>query len=570
MGRYGIVSMRLVLSHYLESLRERDELDALLPELLVAMGHSVHSRPQIGVAQGGVDVLSSFPVRGVDKEAFLFIIKFGNVGREDLYTGKQAIQPSVREACTDYVRTRLPQSLRNVRKRLVLLTNGVVKQEAQSGFSALTEEVAATPGCSLELWGSDQLAPLIEQHLFDESLLLKSGRDQLRSAIATLDDSDASIRRFVQFVDSAVTDATSPQSGNRVAQKRRFLKRCATAVVGWSVFAAWAETEGNLKPSVNGGEYLVLRLWAEAIKHGFIEDKTFRERFGVVKILLWSALHRYFDKVAPQLLDPRMVLSYRHEWVLYSRLLLEELGRLGLFLLLTPKTDETSQLRSNIRQLLVQLLNAHPGCRLPAMDGQSIDLSLVLTALMSEEDWTGVSNLVADIAGRMRLAVESKRYIPVDTDLLEDAIAAHAGSDDVGPFFQTSSLVPILATVASMIGDENVLAVLRSELHPLIRDVTLERWFPKAGLEGLAADEQPVQRLGISRALSELKSSCVEEATASMHLPQGAALATDFRCVQLGHDALIAISARLYRHPLPTWYIERFRRSGEHQGAQTD
>jgi hypothetical protein len=116
------VSMRLVLSHYLESLRERDELDALLPELLVAMGHSVHSRPQIGVAQGGVDVLSSFPVRGADKEAFLFIIKFGNVGREDLYSGKQAIQPSVREACTDYVRTRLPQSLRNVRKRLVLLT----------------------------------------------------------------------------------------------------------------------------------------------------------------------------------------------------------------------------------------------------------------------------------------------------------------------------------------------------------------------------------------------------------------------------------------------------------------
>ncbi|MGO4606029.1 hypothetical protein AB4142_06810 [Variovorax sp. 2RAF20] len=562
------MSMRLVLSHYLESLRERDELDALLPELLVAMGHSVHSRPQIGVAQGGVDVLSSFPVRGADKEAFLFIIKFGNVGREDLYSGKQAIQPSVREACTDYVRTRLPQSLRNVRKRLVLLTNGILKQEAQSGFSALTEEVAATPGCSLELWGSDQLAPLIEQHLFDESLLLKAGRDHLRSAIATLDDSDASIRRFVQFVDSAVTDTAPPQSASPAARKRRFLKRCATAVVGWSVFAAWAETEGNLKPSVNGGEYLALRLWAEAIKHGFVEDKTFRERFGVVKILLWSALHRYFDKVAPQLLDPRMVLSYRHEWVLYSRLLLEELGRLGLFLLLTPKSDETSELRSSIRRLLIELLNAHPGCRLPAMDGQAIDVSLVLTALMSEEDWAGVSTLVTDIAGRMRIAVESKRYVPVDTDLLEDAIAAHADSHDVGPFFQTSSLVPMLATITSMIDDEKVLAMLRSELHPLIRDVTLERWFPKVELEVLAADEQPVQRLGISRALSELKSSCAEEASASMHLPNGAAPAADFKCMQLGHDELIAISARLYRHPLPTWYIERFRRPANAEGVQ--
>ena len=336
------------------------------------------------------------------------------------------------------------------------------------------------------------------------------------------------------------------------------------------MFAAWAETECNLKPSVNGGEYLVLRLWAEAIKHGFVDDKTFRERFGVVKILLWGALHRYFEKVAPQLLIPRMVLSYRHEWVLFSKLLLEELGRLGLFLLLTPKADETSELRSSVRRLLVELLNAHPGCRLPAMDGQSIDLSLVLTALMSEEDWPSVSNFVTDIAGRMRIAVESKRYIPVDTDFLEDAIAAHAGSDDVGPFFQTSSLVPMLATVASMIGDEKVLAMLRGELHPLIRDATLERWFPKAELEVLAAEEQPVQRLGISRALSELKSSCADEASASMHLPKGAAAAIDFKCMRLGHDALIAISARLYRHPLPTWYIERFRRSGEHQGAQID
>ncbi|MDP1742686.1 hypothetical protein [Polaromonas sp.] len=552
--------MRLVLSHYLESLRERDELDALLPELLVAMGHSVHSRPQIGVLQAGVDVLSSFPARGADREAFLFIIKFGDVGREDIYSGKQAIQPSIREACTDYVRTRIPQSLSGARKRLVLLTNGVLKQEAQSGFSALTEEVANTPNCSLELWGSDQLLPLIEQYLFDESLLLKTGQYHLRSAIATLDDTDTSIRRFVKFVDSAMTDHATSRTGNATARKRRFLKRCATAALGWSVFAAWAESEENLKPSVNGCEYLVLRLWAEAINHGFVQDKTFRERFGVVMILLWGALHRYFDKVAPQLLEPQLVLNYRPEWVLYSRLLLEELGRLAIFLLLTPKRSETTELRTNIRRLLIDVLNAHPGCRLPAMDGQSIDISLVLTALMSEKDWHDALNLVTDIVGRLHLAAKSDRYLPVDTDLLEDAIAAHTGSDDVGSFFQTSSLVPMLATVASLIEDEKSLSSLRDEVHPLIRNATLERWFPKSEVEMLAVHEQSLQRLGISRALSELKPTCSEEASASLNLPQGASPAADFKCIQYGHDTLLAISSRFYRHPLPTWYVERFRR----------
>jgi hypothetical protein len=40
-------------------MREREELDALLPELLAAMGHQVLSKPQTGVRQGGVDCLSS-------------------------------------------------------------------------------------------------------------------------------------------------------------------------------------------------------------------------------------------------------------------------------------------------------------------------------------------------------------------------------------------------------------------------------------------------------------------------------------------------------------------------------
>src|SRR5690606_38521237 len=79
-ARTSAVSIRLVLTHYLATLRERNELDALLPELLVAMGHNVLSRAQVGVPQGGVDVLSSLAAPGGQEEAFLFIIKFGDIG----------------------------------------------------------------------------------------------------------------------------------------------------------------------------------------------------------------------------------------------------------------------------------------------------------------------------------------------------------------------------------------------------------------------------------------------------------------------------------------------------------
>jgi len=38
--------MRLIVRDFLQQLKERDELDALLPDLLAAVGHSVVSRPK--------------------------------------------------------------------------------------------------------------------------------------------------------------------------------------------------------------------------------------------------------------------------------------------------------------------------------------------------------------------------------------------------------------------------------------------------------------------------------------------------------------------------------------------
>ena len=48
--------MKLIIREYLSSLRERGELDAVLPDLLSQMGLNVYSRPGRGTRQDGVDV----------------------------------------------------------------------------------------------------------------------------------------------------------------------------------------------------------------------------------------------------------------------------------------------------------------------------------------------------------------------------------------------------------------------------------------------------------------------------------------------------------------------------------
>jgi hypothetical protein len=550
------MSIQLVLSHYLEGLRERDELDALLPELLKAMGHSVESRPQVGVAQAGVDVVSTHPNDDGELEVYLFVIKFGDIGREGFYGGKQSIDPSIREAANDFVRNRLPENLQNARKRIVLLTNGELKQEAQAGYAALSHDVAERPLCSLEFWGADQLTQLIEQYLFDENLLLAKGKSDLRAALAGLEESGTAVQRFVRFVDSCFASVIgAPPS--RAVRKKAFLKRCATASMGWAVLLVWGQREDNLKPGVTAGEYLALRMWSEAIKEGFARDKVFVERLNSTLAIQINALVEYFEKILPQLSNKHSVLAHRPERIFYVDLVLEELGRLAsLSLLLRQILPSKDNLRTSVRERLIGLVNEHCGVLLPVYDDQTIDITLILAALLEEADFNNAKRLLSAISIRLKRALKFGQYLPVDTDLLEDAVTAHV-TKEVEPreFFQTSTLLPALATVAALTHDEDTLRVLREDIYPLMQDVTLERWYPTKSLETLTGSHQAVQDVGVSRALAGVRATTLEEAEASLKLVDGAAAPTDFEWNDTPWVVLAALSARLHRHPVPTWFL---------------
>jgi hypothetical protein len=556
------MSIQLILSHYLEGLRERHELDVLLPELLKAMGHSVQSRPQIGVREAGVDVVSTNEVENNKVEVFLFVIKFGDISRNDFYASQQGVEPSIREAINDFVRNRLPESLRSLPKRIVLITNGVLKKEVQTGFSALSEEVAERPQCSLEFWGIDHLAPLIEQYLFDETLLLSKGKSDLRAALAGLEESTTAAHRFFRFIESCFETKEDESEQSKTTRKKKFLKRCAAASMGWAVLLVWGKSEDNLKPGVIAGEYLILRMWAEAVKKGFSNDKAFTERLEAMKFIYVNALIEYFDKVILQLLSRMVVLEYRPERVLYAQVIFEELGRLATLLLLLQRMPEQGELRNRARGILLQLINEHTGCRLPVYDDQTIDLTLLLASLMGESDWTNAQKLLLDVTGRLHHALLTGRYLPVDTDLLEDAIALHVtGEAEPRDFFQTSSLIPALATVAAFLQNEATLKILRDDIQPLLENVTLERWFPATSLETFTGSRHSITDIGASRAIAGIMANPAEEAEASLKPFKGIADPKDFMWHGTPWTILVALSARLHRHPLPTWFLADYGRA---------
>lgn len=79
--------MRLLIVDYLASLKEREELDAILPDLLTELGYNVISRPRRGTQQRGVDIAAVRKVDGAEV-LYLFSLKAG-ICREPSGTGRR-------------------------------------------------------------------------------------------------------------------------------------------------------------------------------------------------------------------------------------------------------------------------------------------------------------------------------------------------------------------------------------------------------------------------------------------------------------------------------------------------
>lgn len=180
---------------------------------------------------------------------------------------------------------------------------------------------------------------------------------------------------------------------------------------------------------------------------------------------------------------------------------------------------------------------------------------------MGESDWDNAQRFVSDVTSRLHHALRTGRYLPVDTDLLEDAVALNVtGEAEPRDYFETSSLIPALATFAALLGDNETLKHLRDDIQPLLEGTTLERWFPDTSLETLTGSRQPVQEVGVSRAIAGVRATVLEEVEASLKPFKGAADPKDFKWHGTPWIILVALSARIHRHPVPTWFLAEYAR----------
>jgi len=383
--------MRLMIREYLASLRERGELDAILPDLLTEMGYRVFSRPSVGTRQHGVDIGAvGRDTDGQDK-VFLFSVKAGNLTRQDWNVGQQALKPSLDEILHVYLRARLPIEHAQLPVVVCLTFGGGIDESVRSDVEGYID-FNSNDRISFRQWDGDHLAALIDEGPLREGLMSGDLRGHLRKAVAMVEEPEVAMGHFGQLI-RVLTDEAKPKSADRLRRVRQMTLSL------WIMFG-WAREAENVEAPYRASEIALLHAW-QLLKQDLGKTTQAGEAAGLVFNALVELHHAIWDELYAKAILPHadtqhgISLAIRSMSAVDVNLkLFEMVGRIalrGLWLVwlasdlakapqLVPDGDQAEAIDELALQL-VALIRNNPALLTPIADWQAIDIGLAITFL---------------------------------------------------------------------------------------------------------------------------------------------------------------------------------------------
>lgn len=561
--------MKLLIKDYLASLRERGELDAILPDLLSELGFTVYSRPSIGTRQYGVDMAAV----GVDddgvKKLFLFSIKAGDLKRADWDSGPQSLRPSLNEIRDVYIKSRIPPKYSDLPVVICLCFGGDMDENIRDLVTGYITD-NQTDKIEYQEWNGDKIAGLLLTGVLREELLPKHARSLFRKSVAMLDEPDASYLFFCKLIRLLIFECKGTQKA-RVTVARQ-INICL-----WILYV-WSREAENLESPYRSSEFAVLHVWA--LTAAYLKKKTAPAKAmrgamdRLVKLHVAISQTYATQRILPHT-DKRHGLSTAVNSMAsldVNLKLFDVLGRLslcGLWLqyLWTirdePTTkDEIKHFRDTINIFVSGLINFvdnNPILLTPIQDEQAIDINLACLFLSGQGQSGFVRRWIAGIARAAVFAFKTHDKYPCLFSNYQDLLVHPKERSDAyrNKATEGSILYPTLAVWAGLLCADDVLSTLQNFAAENLQHCTLQLWFPGHDSEKhlyTNGDKHggALTGLEITADKEALLDQVFEECEADQSFNQLSA-------IQFGIWPLILMACRHYRLPIPPHFWLEFR-----------
>ncbi len=563
--------MKLLIRDYLASLKERNELDAILPDLLSELGFTVISRPGRGTSQHGVDIAAVGEDEAGERKVFLFSLKQGDVTRQDWDGNPQAIRASLNEIRDAYIRNRIPVRYQTLRIVICLAFGGNLQEQVRDSWGGYTKE-NTTDRISFEEWNGDKIAGFILKGILREEILPNDLRSSFRKAVAMVDEPDVSFAHFLRLTEG-LRRAGEPSLKAKVRSARQ-LNICL-----WILFV-WARDAGNLEAPYRASEIGLLEIWnmlRPCIGKESKETKALASSF--LKLIL---LHL---TIASELIENK-VMPHVHVRHGFSRAIrardsldvnlacFEILGRIGLtglwfnWFLERAAKKANDEMRQGVVRFVragIDLIQNNPTLYSPRADRQGTDIALFLMLWMrSGQGAEEVVSWLLEMANRITFAIQSRGLYPLSSTDYRD-LSAHPRERSDDYFKETtcgSALFPLVAAWLEAFGQDDVVKKLSALAQKDLEHCTFQLWMPDSNSEaelfsGMLGHGKVVYGLPLCEGGERLLTTIAEACRTDTDFPKISAVKTGFW-------PMVLTACHHSRLPIPPqFWIQELTRPGE-------
>lgn len=586
--------MKLLIREYLSMLKERDELDALIPDLLLSMDIEVIRGPQRGASEYGVDVAGVGPdPEDGERKLLLFTIKSGDINRRswDAEGKPQAVRPSLNDIRDVYLQHRVSAEHADLPKKIILCYGGEMKRNVEERWAGYVDKNTGDGELEYGEWGGGRLSVLVEEHMLDENLFPESARKQIRKTISLADENEHPPQHFYNFARETLFERDLPTGGEKHAVRKR-QRALRLLNLSLNIVFHWSREADNLRPALLCAERAVLTVWDwMRVEELFECEETHRELIRVFSTYV-SVVQAFMAKVIPHCQTRDGLFGQGSDRTEYAIRTFETIGILGVaccahFYLAEilskasarngDSEDESGQSESSehseeelpspaerlaeegkaVAHVLANLIGNNPSALTPCYDEHAIDISIGLLALVEADLEGPATEWVEQLAGRIPFAYGVLgHHFPIATDAYEDLVAMKVGeAPPKEELMEMSTLLPVLAHWHAVLDMPVSYQAFAEQVREIFSETNLQMWYPGESTDEYLYRRNAGRKSGIQFSDIELPGDLDSLRSQINRLEEERREYEDLSCVEYGWPVLSLIASRHFRTPvLPVFW----------------
>ena len=476
--------MLFLVQDYLASLKEREELDAILPDLLRAMGFQIVKLAFRGEVEHGVDIAA---IGQEDGETVLYLIqvKAGDIDARMWDSGPNAVRPTLNNLLDVPFEDLTQPRLQQARRQAILAHNGHLRENIRERFNGYIEGTFK-PRMAFDRWDLDKLAVLFQEHLLNERILPKEHQRLLKRTLVFLDVPDYDLSDFKQLVREFLPDVMRLRKPKR-SRVFGFI-RLVLAMV-----RAECQDLKNLSSVLVAYEYALLSIWGWMRQHDFFQ-RPVMEEFAYTYFQYFQLLLEWAEKVAPALCVPAgLAFGGTYELVEYPMRTFEVIGNLGLLatgLAYLPDSELKHQHLQRAIELLVNTIRTNPARHKPLLDNHSIDIFLGMWPLILIGHTDLARWWLRDILEHLVIRKQFYKRLPELSNRVDAVIEYEATSErPIGYVDSSSTLIYMLFEFCLLLDAEELYLNYREAFE----GVSFQVWYPPENVEEIIYSREVIE-----------------------------------------------------------------------------